>query len=127
VLAAQARYLCSGYVGVVDVASQQAAECLRVLARAAAAALMGKKADAVDVREDSLALCHCRHLGCDVAVALALNQFAHMLAITAIGAAVAQLFFKSFTHILYIPVFAEDQRQDDPIVARAHLAIGAVV
>jgi len=40
-------------VGMVDIAGEQAAESLRILACAAAAALMGEKANAVDVGEDS--------------------------------------------------------------------------
>ena len=53
ILAAEAQHGGAGDVGMVDVAGEQAAERLRVLARAAAAALVGEEANAVDVGEDA--------------------------------------------------------------------------
>ena len=126
VLAAQAEHGCAGDVGMMDVAGEQAAECVRILARAAAAELMGEKADAVEVGKDALRFELRDGLSGAVAVRLRLNEAAHVLAITRVGAAVAELFFERLAHLLHIAVLAEDQRQHDPVVARAHLAIGAM-
>ena len=41
---------------MMDVAGQQSAKRLRILARAAATALMGKKTHAIKIRKDALAL-----------------------------------------------------------------------
>ena len=62
ILAAEAQDGGAGDVGVVNVAGQQPAESLRILARAAAAALMGEEADAIDVGEDALGARLRRHL-----------------------------------------------------------------
>ena len=53
ILAAKAQDRGSGHVGVMDVAGQQSAKSLRILARAAAAALVGEKANAVEIGEDA--------------------------------------------------------------------------
>ena len=45
---------------MMNVAGEQAAERLRILARAAAAALVGEKANAVDVGKDAFGLCAVR-------------------------------------------------------------------
>ena len=54
ILTAEAEHGCAGDIGMVDVSGEQAAERLRVLARAAAATLVGEEADAVDVGEDTI-------------------------------------------------------------------------
>jgi hypothetical protein len=54
ILAAKAEHRSSGDVGMMNVAGQQAAEGLRILTRSTAAALVSKKADAVDVGEDAV-------------------------------------------------------------------------
>ena len=125
-LAAQAQHGCAGDVGVVDVAGQQTAERLRILARAAAAALVGKKANAIEIGKDALGM---RRRQCCVGrvplpLALLLDELAHMLAIAVLRAAVAQLFFERLSHPLHVAVLAKHQRQHNPVVARAHLAVG---
>src|SRR5579859_5736005 len=52
-LASQTQHGCSRDVGMMEVPGDQAAEISRVLARAAAAALMGEKLYAVDVLEQT--------------------------------------------------------------------------
>jgi len=42
-------------------------------------------------------------------------------------AAIAELFFERFPHAIDVAVLAEDERQYDPVVACAHLAVSAVV
>src|SRR5215472_12979030 len=41
--------------------------------------------------------------------------------------AVAKLFFEGLAHTVDVAVLAEDQRQHDPVVARANLTISAVI
>ena len=53
VLAAEREHGGAGDVGMHDVAGEQAAQCTGVLARAAAAAVVGEEADAVEVGERS--------------------------------------------------------------------------
>ena len=48
-------------------------------------------------------------------------------AIAVMRAAVAEFFFESFAHAVDVAVFAEDEGEDEPVVACAHLAVGAVV
>ena len=50
-----------------------------------------------------------------------------MRAIAVVSAAVAELFFEGFAHAVDVAVLAEDERQDEPVVARAYLAVGAVI
>ena len=64
ILAAEAQHRCAGDVGMVNVAGEQAAERLRILARAAAAALVGKEANAIEVGEDAFGT-RCARLLCD--------------------------------------------------------------
>ena len=54
ILAAQAQHGCACHVGMMNVAGEQAAERLRVLPRASAAALVGEEADAVEIGKDSI-------------------------------------------------------------------------
>ena len=42
-------------------------------------------------------------------------------------AAVAQFFFERFAHAIDVAVLAEDQREDEPVIACAYLAVGAVI
>ena len=112
---------------MMDVASQQSAERLRVLPRAAAAALMRQEANAVYIGKDALGA-RCRKLGGSVAVARRglLHQLAHMAAIAILRDAVAQFLFERLAHTLHVAVFAKHQRQHQPVVARAYLAVGAM-
>ncbi len=50
-----------------------------------------------------------------------------MLAIVVMGAAITEFLFQRFFHALHITVLAKHQRQHQPIVARADLAVGAAI
>ena len=117
-----------GNIGMVNIAGEQAAESLRILACAAAAALMGEEANAVEVGKDALGLCLSAVVGAQlVAAGMTLDELAHVTAVAVVGDAVAKLFFKGFAHPLDVAVFAEDEGQHNPVVARAHLAVGAAI
>jgi hypothetical protein len=125
-LAAQAQHRCAGHVGMVDVTGKQTAQRLRVLARAAATALVGKKANAVEVLEDTLRARMRSRLRPLVPIRLLLNEPPHVLAIT-VRAAVTQFLFQRLSHPIDVAVLAEYERHHQPVIARAHLAIRAVI
>ena len=54
------------------------------------------------------------------------RQFPHLLAVLVVPR-VSQLFFECFTQRFNIAVFAEDERQHEPIISSAYLAICAMV
>ena len=81
VLAAEAEHGGAGDVGVVNVAGEQTAEFTRILARAAAAKLVGDEADAVDVGKDALGAGAVRRC-CGAAVGLLRDKLAHALTIS---------------------------------------------
>src|SRR5579871_1809957 len=117
VLAAEAKDGCARYVGVVNVARKQSAKRLRILTSTAAAALVRKKANAVDVGEDSLCAgwtCICGSM--TVAAGLLLHQTAHVAAVAVLRAAVAQFFFKGLFEPVDVAVFAKDERQYQPVI-----------
>jgi len=53
------------------------------------------------------------------------DQFGHMLSVD-LRRRETQLFFKTPASARKVPVFTEDERYDEPVVARAHLPVGAV-
>ena len=134
ILAAQAEYSGAGHVGVRDVAGQQAAQRLRILPDTAATALVREKPDAVHVRERALALGHV-FAGGEVGAQDFLHRFAGLhqaeqlagFGLVALAALVAQVRYQGIFQHLNVAVFAEYQRDNQPVVGRAHAAVGAVV
>src|SRR3989442_576611 len=118
---------------MVNVASQQPAEIVRVLASSTASALMPQEADAVNIRKD--ARCTLRPVclrdfpstqfwGFTLAVAsyelrdmTPVNWRSHK----------SQLFLECVLENLQVPVLTEYERNNQPIIARANLAIATVI
>ena len=62
-----------------------------------------------------------------VGTLIACDQLADQRAIAIVRTSVAEFFFESFAHAVDIAVLAEDERKHEPVVARSHLAVGAMV
>ena len=126
VLATEAEHSGAGDIGVMNVAGEQTAKLACILPRTAATQLMSDKADAIDVGKDAFRARGVRRRG-SAGVELLRDEPAHALAIGGVGAAVTEFFFESFFQLLDVAVLTEDERKNDPVIACAYLAIGAVV
>src|SRR4051794_34077736 len=125
VLAAETQHSCSGHIGMMNIAGEQTTKRPRVLARASAAALVEEELDAVDISEQPLGKCASRSV---IAVRLSLQcgQFPHLLAVL-IVASVSEFFFECFAKQFHVAVFAEDERQYEPIIPGAYLTVRAAI
>src|SRR5208337_2519615 len=124
-LASKTQYCRAGYVWVMDVPRKQAAESLRILPRASAAALVNEKPDAVYIRKNALMGDQVLWLG-GALLQMAVNQLSDLLAVL-FRTAVAQFFFKGLAQRVDIAIFTKHQRNHEPVVARANLAIFTVI
>src|SRR5579862_2615068 len=132
-LAAQAQDRCTRNVWVVNVAGNEAAEIIGILARPATPAFVKQKANAVDVfkqppsrgRNGFRWKILRRRLLCG-SVAISFREVSDLLTIQ-LGHGEAQFFFESLLQNLDVLVFAKNQRNDEPVISRAHLPIGAAI
>ena len=130
VLATQAEDCSSRDVGMVDVSRNQPAQIVGVFTGAAAPAFMQQELDAVDVLKHAGALRlgaisggAASPRGIQFAFPIELRQFGHLPAID-LRRRKTQLFFKGLLQNADVSVLTKDQRNHQPVVARAHLAIG---
>src|SRR6476659_11356806 len=116
---------------MIDVASNESAEIVRVFVRASAAAFVQQDPHAVDIRKKLLwrfgftwhsrRLCFTR-----ISFPIRLRKFRNLLPIF-LRCCKAQLFLKSLLQIQNISVFTKDQGNNDPVIARADLPIAAPI
>ncbi len=112
---------------MVNVSGEKAAESLRVLASASAAALVSEKADAIDVGKDSLAARRGFGMRTAFSICLSRDHLSHKRAIAVMRSAVSQFLFERLAHTIDVAVLAEDEGKNEPVVSRAYLSIGTVI
>ena len=96
-----------------------------ILPRAPTAALVRKKTDAVEIRKGPLRNRFVLEFA--INACMLVQKPAHACAVAVVRSAVSQFFFESLFHPLHVAVLAEDQRQHQPVIARAHLTVGAAI
>src|SRR5579863_4839021 len=118
---------------MMDVSGDEPAEIPRILARSAAALLVHQKFNAVDMREDFRCACAdaglCRLVSENFVsspLAIKLHEFGHLAAVD-LRRGKAQFFLERLLQHGYISVLAENERHDEPIIARPRLPVGAAV
>src|SRR5256885_15035040 len=118
---------------MIDVSGEEAAEIVGIFARAAAAAFVRQEFDTVDVREKPRRLraagCFQKRSRCEaikLARSIKARKIAHKLLI-ALRAGKAEFFLQGALQNGEVPVFAKDERKNDPVIARADLAVGAAI
>ena len=133
VLATEAEHGHPGHVGVIGVGSQQLTQHRRILARAAAAALVGQEFDAIHVGKYPLsgkvALFEPQGGGSDFVGCFAGLVEPHQLAgkvLVLPGFGVAQFLFQRLADDVQVAVFAEHGGNEQPVVGRAHPPVGTV-
>ncbi len=118
---------------MVNVAGDEAAEIVGVFARAAATAFVQQEPDAVDILKQAGTLSWSRigrerksfDLLC-LSFAIELRQCGDLTAVE-LGRSETQFFFESLLEDLYVLVLTKDEWNDEPIVPRADLPVGAAV
>src|SRR3954468_1170344 len=118
---------------MMNVARQQPAQIIGILTGSTAAAFMQKESDAINILKDSL-LGGRRRLLRDPMIsrwsqflfAIESGKFRN-LAPVQLRSGKSKLFFESLFQHLNILVFAENQRHDEPVIARANLTIGPFI
>src|SRR5258708_5590498 len=133
VLATQTEHRCSRHIRVMNITRNEAAEIVGILSRASAASFMEEKADAVHMLENSRALRTWRvarkspHLNVfRSAVLVEATQLRHLSPVN-LRHRKTQLFLKGLFQHADIAVFAEHQRDDDPVISRADLSVSSPV
>ncbi len=133
VLAAETQDRGAGDVGMMNVAGEEAAEISGVFAGASAAALVHQELDAVEVTKNfgsggkALAFGKLEILELvGFAVAIETDKFGHVAAIN-LRKRESEFFLEGLLEDREITVLAEDERDDEPVVAGANLSIRAVV
>ena len=128
-LAAQAEHRRPGHIRMMDVARDQSTKIVGILPGSSAASFVQQKPDAVQVFENSGTLRARRvsrqRVGLDLfgsPTRIEPRQLRHLPPID-LWRGKTQLLFKRLFEHADVAIFAEDQRNDDPVVARAHLAV----
>src|SRR5205085_1785214 len=132
ILATEAEYGGASHVGMMNVSSQQAGKVPGICAGAAAAAFMSEKLDAVKVGKNLALLTAIVSLAAPIlkkaaaARPMSPDQIGYLTPVD-LRRRISQLFFKRLFQDSGVSVFAEHQRNHQPVIARSHLAIRAVV
>src|SRR6185437_1124805 len=117
---------------MVNIAGNQSAQTARILARAAASALMREEFDAVNIFEELMAsgpASLLKVMRFDVfgfSSGIQPRQGRNLLAING-RRGESQFFFKRLLQNINVAVFAEHQGNNQPVISRANLSIRAVV
>ena len=132
VLAPQAENRGARDVGVVNVSRQEAAKISGVFSRSTAALLVRQELDAVDIPKD-FRLAWRPNVGelkildfFGLAFPIESNQFRDVAPVN-LGQGESQFFLERLLQNGKIPVLAEDQRDYQPVISRAHLPIVPVI
>ena len=128
-LAAQAEYRRSRHVWVMDIPGDQSAKIGRIFPCSAAAAVMQQEPHTVHIFENSGTL-RLRRVSGQLAcldlvrppIRIQPRQLRHLSPVN-LRRREAKLLLKRLLQHRNVPVFAEDQRNHDPVIARAHLAV----
>ena len=132
VLAAEAEDGGAGNVRVVDVAGEDARQVATVFASAAAAAFVPQKFYSVDISKQFWSVCAGLRRELDIfqlgrlAFAIETNEFGNLAAID-LRESEAEFFLEGLFQDGEVAVFAEDERNDQPMIAGADLSIAAVI
>ncbi len=127
VLAAETQHRGAGNIWMMDVTGKQTAERLRILPRAPATALMHQEPYSVDIGKNPLrSTASIRALRGARTLMMLFDQLPHLLAVK-FRPPVTKLFLEGIAQRFDIAVFAKDQRNHQPVIARAHLAVGTMV
>ena len=133
VLAAKAQDGSSRDIGVVNVVCYQSAQIIGILARSAASAFVEQKLDAVDVFENRRSAAYAAS-----SLRLVVRDLLHPARFVKLGESrnlleinlwrcESQSFFEGLLQYGNVPVFAEDQRHNEPVIPRTNLSIGSVI
>jgi len=132
-LAAKTEDGCAGDVGMMDVSGDEAAKIVGVFSSTAAAAFVEQETDTVHIFEELGARraggLLGKRSGCDfggLPLFVEARELSNLAAID-LRSGEAEFLFEGLLEHADIAVFAEDQRNDQPVIARADLAVGAMV
>src|SRR5580698_406788 len=131
-LAPQTQYCCPRHIGMMNVSGQQSAKIIRVLAGAAAAALMRQKLDPIYVLENSRACRGQNFFGQggfpinDAALPVQIDQSRYLPPVY-FRRGKPKLLFKGLLQRVDISVFTKDERYHQPIIPRADLSVASLV
>src|SRR5215475_7209403 len=132
-LTSQAENSSARNIGMMQIACDQAAKIPCVFARSSAPAFVREELHAIDILEESMRLrtsVVTRLLigldRVDSAFLIQTRKISDLLTIN-LWWRVAQSFVESFAQYVDIAVLAENERNDEPVIARAYLSISALV